>query len=643
MIAILALLQDLQDTVRIPAPHDGVLDTVVMESPVPDPFVPIVQWLFQKPPWLMLGGLILATVLAVAALVLAWRRWPGIRAWFATRERPVLLALAGIVVVFAVVGLGLGWKTYDYVMHDNDFCKGCHIFVPSGQVMVRPDTGTYLLVNAVEGPHSKLECHACHPFEAKAQMLEFVAWVTERPEAVPPHAKVPQEICAECHIQGEAQETWEQIAATAGHRTHFENDSIADELECLTCHAQTAHRFAPADSTCGQAGCHVSSDVEIQIAAMRGQTDLHCATCHEFTADVPALATTDSARGTLTPKFEQCTTCHAMRAVLAEFEPARDPHGGTCGMCHNPHEQTAATDAAESCTTAGCHGDWRTVDFHTGANHRDVARDCVLCHEPHASRVDASDCTGCHAEVRRSTPRTPPMPFDTSAALRRSTQGGTVAPSLLAQVRPARAEPDTFSHAQHTELACLVCHPTRGDARLTFDPPRGCQICHHQERRDARCGECHAAGEIAPPLPVEFAVEVAGHAPRPRTAGFEHETHDSIACTACHTEPVTLAPAAPVAQCRDCHAEHHTVDRRCAECHAEAPLEAAHDDPIVAHTGCDACHTEATIAALTPTRSFCLTCHSAQDDHYPERECSTCHFLAEPGAYRPRLLEEGAG
>lgn len=632
-----------QDTVRVASPHGaGVLDSVNLDSPVPDPFVPIVQWLFQKPPWLMLGGLILATVLALGLGIVAWRRRDVIRTWFVTRDRPVLLALAGIAVVFLVVGLGLSWKTYDYVMHDNDFCKGCHIFVPSGQAMVRPDTGTYLLVNAVEGPHSELQCHDCHPFEAKAQMLEFVAWVTERPEAVPPHAKVPQEICAQCHVRGDAQETWERIAATAGHRTHFESDSLEGEIECLTCHAQTAHRFAPADSTCGQAGCHVSGDIDIELAAMREQTDLHCATCHQFAVDVPALATTDSARGTLTPRFEQCTSCHAMRRVLAEFDPERDPHSGTCGMCHNPHEQTVAGDASESCTSSGCHADWRVVDFHTGANHRDVARDCLVCHEPHAARVDASDCTGCHAEVRERTPRlTPPMPFDTAASLRRTSAGGTVAASFLAAA--LQQDTERFSHSRHRELACLVCHQTRGDARLTFEAPRGCQICHHERPRANRCGDCHAPGEIAAAVPVTFPVTVEGHAPRERRVGFEHPAHDSMACTTCHTNPVTLEPSAPVSDCQACHAEHHVAGRRCAECHAEAPVQEAHADLRVAHSGCDACHTRSTVAALAPVRPFCLTCHEAYADHYPMRECTVCHFLADPDEYRPRLLERSAG
>ena len=37
---------------------------------------------------------------------------------------------------------------------------------------------------------------------------------------------------------------------------------------------------------------------------------------------------------------------------------------------------------------------------------------------------------------------------------------------------------------------------------------------------------------------------------------------------------------------------------------------------------------------------YCATCHAAKAaDHYPQRECSTCHFLTEPGAYRGKLTK----
>ena len=80
------------------------------------------------------------------------------------------------------------------------------------------------------------------------------------------------------------------------------------------------------NATCAQSGCHVT--IQIKLAKMRDQTDLHCVVCHRFTAEVPLLAAYDSARRTLVPGMKQCLSCHEMQAVLTEFDPARDPHRG---------------------------------------------------------------------------------------------------------------------------------------------------------------------------------------------------------------------------------------------------------------------------------------------------------------------------
>ena len=127
------------------------VDSVVVKSPLPDPLLPVVQWIFQKPGWVMVGGIVLGAIVALAVLVLLWRRRRAIWTWLVTRERGVKLAMAGAVGAVLLLIVGTGVKSYDYMMHDNDFCAGCHIFVPSGQLFVRPDTGTYLLVNKQEG------------------------------------------------------------------------------------------------------------------------------------------------------------------------------------------------------------------------------------------------------------------------------------------------------------------------------------------------------------------------------------------------------------------------------------------------------------------------------------------------------------
>jgi hypothetical protein len=671
-----------------------LVDSVVVRSPLPDPLVPIVQWIFQKPSWVMVGGIVLGAIAALAVLVFAWRRRRAIWTWLVTRERGVKLAMAGAVGAVLMLTVGTGLKAYDFMMHDNDFCSGCHIFVPSGQVFVHPDTGTYLLVNKQEGKHDSLSCHACHPFELKAQTKELFYWMVERPEKIPPHAKVPRRICEECHVTGPAKDAWKRVTTTAGHRTHLDSDSAAlKDVACLTCHARTAHRFQPADTTCAQQGCHFTDSIRIRLGRMSARFGpglplpneelLYCNSCHQFTADAQFLAP-DSATGLLRPASRQCFGCHEMRTLLATFDPAKDPHSGSCGMCHNPHTDVKPADALKSCADAQCHSSWREVPFHVGTAHRKVAQRCETCHLPHSARVDASDCVGCHRMVREDKSRrlTPPLPFDTTRALRQTSSlvepgrawghdDRRLTPAqpfdttrALRQtsslVEPGRArgqgdrppddEPpgsrtdvsaspsDTFPHERHSRLACLTCHDLRSkERRLTFEAPRGCQICHHQRPARSDCATCHQSEELAQPRPVSVRVAVPRHLPRPRDVAFEHGPHGKLQCTGCHTMPVTLAPADSVRTCASCHADHHAEGRACASCHRTDAISAPHEEPVQAHQACDACHTAATVSRLVPVRSFCLTCHSAKVDHYAPKECAACHFQSSPAELRPRL------
>jgi hypothetical protein len=649
------------------------VDSVVVKSPLPDPLVPFVQWIFQQPGWVMQGGIVLGAFVAVAACLLLWRRRRAIRTWLVTRDRGAKLAMLGGVGVVLAAMVFTGVKAQHYMMHDNDFCRGCHIFVPSGQVFVRPDTGTYLLVNRLEGKHDTLSCHACHPFELKAQTKELVYWILERPDKIPPHAKVPRRICESCHVQGAAKHTWARIASTAGHRTHLESDSSAlKDVACLTCHARTAHRFQPADTTCAQQGCHLTDDVQIRLGRMAARFDkgappipneeqLYCNACHQFTAEAQFVSP-DSATGLLRPGSRQCFGCHEMRTLLlAKFDPARDPHGGSCGTCHNPHTDVKPAAALKSCAGAQCHADWRKVDFHTGASHRGVAERCETCHIPHQARVDASNCVGCHERVRsnKAGHLRPPLPFDTTKALKQTSRrspsrlvepgralgrgGGPPDDEAAGGGRFASAAPsDSFSHPRHRRLACITCHdPASKTRRLTFVPPRGCQICHHQHPTAADCATCHAAGELEQAEPVQVAVEVKGHEPRHRTVEFAHASHAELACTGCHLTPVTLAPSDSVLSCSACHVDHHAVGRTCATCHRTAETLSAHRPLLRVHAACDACHEPSTVARLAPSRAFCLACHEPARDHYPERECSTCHFQRSPGELRPTLQGHG--
>ena len=672
------LLSILQDAGPIGIHQQRALDSTVAHPELDDPVIRLVQWIFQRPPWVMWGGAILA---GIVAALLAWQLWRHRRAighWLATRRLGAQFALAAAAIAALVAIAGLGYRANNFVMRDNRFCNGCHIFVSSGEAAVLPDTGSYSLVNQLEGKHDTLSCHACHTLRPLKEAVKMVYWMSGvRDREIPPHARVPRDVCERCHVTGRAKETWQAIAATAGHRTHLESDSSAlkGKVECLTCHAQSAHRFVPANATCAQRGCHATASVRIRLGRMASQTSTHCIVCHRFTAEVPALATRDSAAHTLIPRSEQCFSCHQMRGRLAEFVPGQDPHNATCGMCHDPHKQTEPAAAAATCSTAGCHGDWRKIPFHTGAAHRAVASSatrCVTCHVPHQARVDGSDCVGCHTGVRERSrgARQPPLPFDTTRVLRTFTlrpvapagispppehpphglgdapPGDPVESPRPPQLTPAAAPSaaaDSFSHARHRRLQCLTCHRTTSRrSALTFERPRGCQLCHHQAPASSRCVSCHDPDETGRPRQVELAVAVGNGQPTVRTAVFQHSAHASRACGECHTEPVTLAPSPGAAACRDCHDAHHARGPSCPTCHAGPDIQPAHRVAANAHAACDDCHAPATVARLVPTRALCLTCHQSREAHYPTRECTTCHFQSSPEGYRRHLLKASA-
>ena len=635
-------------------PHDR-FDSVVVHSPLPDPLVPIVQFIFQQPGWLLGLEMVLAGAAGTVLFWYLWTRRIWMFGWFRSAPRKAQLMFVGANLAVVVVALASAGFGYNYMMHDNDFCKGCHIFVPSGQAWVRPDTGNYLLVNALEGKHDTLTCHSCHPFDIRAQTKEMVMWITERPDRIPPHGRVPQETCERCHVQGEAKESWQRIAATAGHSVHLAQDTTEQggRVQCLTCHARSAHRFVAQDSTCTMSGCHeVNGTIKLGRMAAQ-QTNMHCTLCHEFGTEHGLQVTVDSAKTLLIPGGEQCTACHGMQQLTARFDFSKDPHQAKCGSCHNPHRQGRPADADSTC--ASCHENWREVAFHTGAIHQGHVRPsaCTQCHQPHAARVDASDCTGCHTQMRQvrdgRRELVPPLPFDTSAVLR---TGALSPPPGAREPRgkgdaPVTGEPpwpaDSFAHARHERLPCLTCHDPRSNKKLTFEPGRGCQICHHQAPERNDCATCHSTDELRARAGIgrTVTVTVRDTPPLPRSVPFEHAAHTSARCLDCHTTPVTLAPAPAAAACTACHDQHARVTN-CAACHSAAAPFAAHKPPADAHRACAACHQTQVVTALTPSRPLCLTCHAPQRDHKPDGECTTCHMQQTPAEFRPRLAEGAA-
>jgi len=645
-------------------------DSISVESPLPSPALGVVRFLFNAvPQWLQIAGVFLAAIVVLILLVLGWRHHHVVFAWFGAKSRVWKMGFAAIVlVVLGGIGFAGNWS-WHYMMHDNEFCAGCHIMnVPFQRF------GT--------SEHAKLKCHDCHRQSVFASMKELYVQVTERPDKIPEHRTVPNAICSECHIQRDADSTWKRVSATAGHQVHLNPNSPAmSKIECTTCHAQEVHRFKPVGETCAQSGCHDAQRVE--LGRMAEQSDLHCIVCHEFTVPATEGNPVDSSRAALVPTDEQCLGCHDMKERLSAFKPENEPHGAKCGTCHNPHVQTTPEGAYQSCATSGCHARSDTLT----AMHRSLGRHrlqtCGACHGAHTWRANAVDCRSCHTGIRDPAVRTRPpdehpavtssgSPVDGSrppsvslprdlvapsphsrregATLMPASWTGTRQAGVAVSPRPAgrarwRSEPALealnqavapagsqggaparFEHARHDKLSCTTCHSTRSGHGDLKGLARDCQGCHHGNSATARdCTRCHTPGEIGPVrhIATPFALTVWPQ-PRTRSLPFAHERHARLECGSCHADSRQRGVERT---CASCHADHHTAERDCAACH---PASRETHTRAVHATGCAAsgCHERERGVAVSPVRATCLACHAEQRDHKPNRECAPCHLSA---------------
>ena len=636
-----------------------------MQTPLPAGVGAFVRVVLNAPAWLQITVIAVGVLVALAVVAWLWVRRAVIVAWFRTRSRGYKIALAAIALAAVTGAATFGTVTWNYTQHNNDFCIGCHVM---GNAWGRFQ----------HSEHRKLKCHDCHQQSIFASMRQLYLWVTERPNSIPPHAKVPTTICKNCHDQSRPDSAWKHVLATAGHSVHLRNDKPAlRNVQCVTCHGAEVHHFVPIDKTCGQAGCH--ERLQIKLGKMAGQTSMHCTGCHNFTREIAANVSPDSALVSLTPTGDKCLGCHEMKqrlgTELAQMDSTRDPHQAVCGSCHNPHKQSLTSQAFTTCATAQCHARPDTLSpFHRGLPAAALAS-CGNCHKAHVWKVPSTACKSCHRDLDHPLKGAgvhPPLP-QTKAA---SAAPGVTAPVTTPSVAPRHGGPsveadeapengpsfeaalqfpappvtqavspaatpasDTtkFAHARHKSVECTACHSSEtSHGALTIRQPAGCLECHHAPRQKAACVACHTTpGDRIPAVALAMTV---WNAPRTRTMPFAHDRHKKIECRSCHTTPTTLAPATT---CASCHADHHTQSATCASCHPAVPVAAQRQHPRVAsHTGCAGagCHSDAAVLGLAPTRNVCIACHRDKTDHKPGGDCASCHLVGwnptAPGARR---------
>jgi len=534
---------------------------------------------------------------------------------------PALL-LIGLAIIAGTGASGYyAYETWDYIEHDNEFCFSCHLMEDPYELFA-------------QSAHRGLGCKACHQPNMLERSSMGLTAVIENPDTIEVHAAVPNELCADCHIDGDP-EKWLLVANSAGHKVHFESeDPDLEGLQCVECHSSSLHQFTAADETCAQSGCHTDSDV--QLGAMSDLT-IHCAACHGFSTPVTE---TEAAVASLAPDQDTCLSCHAMR-VLVEL-PDPDPHEATCASCHNPHEQATPEEAAGSCSAAGCHDDAAELTpFHVGLE-EEVAADCMYCHQAHDFQIDGSNCLACHQDVmddepdavRMSmsvTPGGPPQHPSLSAS--RGVLGMGLGSELHSWGYPLPQELD-FLHSQHPSVDCADCHETEGShGAVTVTTVTDCRSCHHEEDEPAvaDCALCHVeSGSTDDPYAVTQPIVLSTGTTLERPQPFDHGAHVDLDCASCHTEG--LEKAASALSCSSCHEEHHIATTDCMSCHVTVAAEPHTIE--TAHVTCSGagCHQDVPLEGLPRTNEVCLVCHQDQVDHEPDGLCAECHAMPDVGA-----------
>lgn len=543
-----------------------------------------------------------------------------------------LALVGGLILILTVAGGSYAYRTYDYVQHDNEFCFSCHLMQEPYELFA-------------QSAHRGLGCKACHQPNLIERSQMGVTGVVMDPDSISVHADVPNDLCADCHINGDP-DRWTLVANSAGHRVHLESEDPALQgLQCVECHSSSLHEFAAVDRTCAQSGCH--TDSKVQLGAMSDLT-IHCAACHGFSTPLPEGAA--ELEGALTPDESTCLSCHEMR-ILVEM-PDPDPHASSCASCHNPHEQTTPAEAVESCSSSACHTDPVSISaFHEGLD-EGVAADCLYCHEAHDFSVDGDNCVACHQGIMTDDP----LP------VRRSAEGasphGAVAPGALAVSQggpgvtsPALALfsaddvmhswgypiPQTldFRHSDHPGVDCASCHESSEEhGAVTVTTVTDCRSCHHQGEALAAggCASCHEASDTpADPYPIEQRMTFSTGSAVDRALPFDHADHSGEDCASCHTDG-GLDLTAESVDCASCHETHHEVTNDCMSCHIDTGPEL---HPVAqAHVTCSGagCHQETPFDGVPRERTVCLVCHQDRVDHRPEGDCAECHALG-PGGF----------
>jgi len=510
-------------------------------------------------------------------------------------------------------------------------CTGCHSQIVQGSHIAVTEETCFLCHFRNRPPGDPVAgCTGCHPS--------------------PPRVLSPEGMTVD-----HAQFVKDRVSCTTCHSTVIEGTGQVDRARCLACHNELErlakfddprllHQAHVADHDIACIQCH--GPIEHKIVALTTTLELDCKSCHtnahiaqqRLFAGIGGHGTPNAPSSMFLARVT-CLGCHGEAAKIRGHEKVQVADETSCLSCHGvryanilPAWQRdmdtkvarvqAVVAEARSRVSGAPIGQRPIADsLVTQAQENvDLVRLGKGAHNiEYADQLLRAALELLHEAVARGgLPYTVPP-----VAMGKPISGNACLQCHLGvQHQTGQFQGTAFDHEPHVMrggLECSQCHtPLEQHGGTTLRGPASCNNCHHPEINPMNCARCHEGPGGAP---VRTFSLPAGD--------FSHGVHAkaNLACSACHTAPVMSARDL---QCESCHEDHHQPDVACLSCHRGGAL-AKHKRQD--HVACVQCH------APTPkitrwTRQVCTSCHTAQVNHYPNRQCDVCHKVPAMGTTR---------
>lgn len=283
-----------------------------------------------------------------------------------------------------------------------------------------------------------------------------------------------------------------------------------------------------------------------------------------------------------------------------------------------------------------------------------VAEDAKPAVQVKATSVGSDTCVACHSDAKD--------PFNKHVhglamiAVEAKGRGhlceGCHGPGSLHAEEPSAETAAVLKATARSGQGCFNCHgnrlsPTKWHRSAHQKAGVTCLACHGQ------LGEHRATGATAR-KPVAPGIRTDGQPVSPHGDMVRAPSTDT--CLTCHGEKraeISLPYHHPVKEgritCADCHDVHAPIDRKiqrdtCVTCHAKQRGPFRFEHGAISGKLSDACldchrpHGSPNARLLKfNSRGLCLQCHADRVNHFPGRQCWSCHDAVH-GSNSSRLL-----